>query len=120
MVIHEGDDKAVQYRILIEQDEDGIFVAVCPSLPGCVSQGKSRKEAVKNIQDAIKGYLASLKKHNEPITPSISQGIVGGDMYAIIPQTTRPRRSPFDVPGLSKGFSKQEIVEIIRESRKRA
>jgi antitoxin Phd len=43
-----------------------------------------------------------------------------GDMYAIIPQTTRPRRSPFDVPGLSKGFSKQEIVEIIHESRKRA
>ncbi len=43
-----------------------------------------------------------------------------GDMYAIIPQSTRPRRSPFDVPGIDKGLSRQEIVEAIRESRKRA
>jgi len=64
------------YRILIEQDEDGIFVAECPSLPGCVSQGKSRKQAVENIQDAIKGYIDSLKKHNEPIPPSIKEEIV--------------------------------------------
>lgn len=66
----------MRYRILIEQDEDGIFVAECPSLPGCVSQGRSRKEAIKNIQDAIKGYLESLKNHNEPIPPSIEEEIV--------------------------------------------
>lgn len=40
----------MKYRIVIEQDEDGIFVAECPSLPGCVSQGKTRAEALKNIQ----------------------------------------------------------------------
>ena len=57
----------MKYRIFIEQDEDGIFVAECPSLPGCISQGKSRKEALENIQDAIKGYLESLRKHNEPV-----------------------------------------------------
>lgn len=56
----------MKYRITIEQDEDGIFIAECPSLPGCISQGKTRQESVKNIQDAIKGYLESLKKHNEP------------------------------------------------------
>jgi len=66
----------MRYRILIEQDEDGIFVAECPSLPGCLSQGKSRKEVLSNIQDAIKGYLESLKKHNEPIPPSIEEEIV--------------------------------------------
>lgn len=55
----------MKYRILVEQDEDGIFVAECPSLPGCISQGKTREEAISNIQDAIKGYLESLKKHNE-------------------------------------------------------
>jgi len=66
----------MRYRILIEQDEDGVFVAECPSLPGCVSQGGSRKEALDNIQDAIKGYLESLKKHNEPIPPSIEEEIV--------------------------------------------
>jgi len=66
----------MRYRILIEQDEDGIFVVECPSLPGCISQGNTRKEALKNIQDAIKGYIESLEKHNEPIPPSIEEEIV--------------------------------------------
>jgi predicted RNase H-like HicB family nuclease len=43
----------VKYRVLIEQDEDGMFVAEVPALPGCVSQGETRKEAVQNIQEAI-------------------------------------------------------------------
>ncbi|MBU2444731.1 MAG: type II toxin-antitoxin system HicB family antitoxin [Bacteroidetes bacterium] len=66
----------MKYRILIEQDEDGVFVAECPSLPGCISQGKTRQEAIENIHDAIKGYLESLKKHNEPISPSIEEEVV--------------------------------------------
>jgi len=66
----------MKYRILIEQDEDGFFVAECPSLPGCISQGQTRKEAIDNIQDAIKGYLESLKKHDEPIPPSIDEEII--------------------------------------------
>ena len=61
----------MKYRIIIEEDEDGAFVAECPSLPGCISQGETRKEAVDNIQDAIRGYLESLQKHNEPIPPPI-------------------------------------------------
>ena len=66
----------MKYRILIEEDEDGIFVAECPSLPGCVSQGNSRNEALINIQDAIKGYLISLEKHKEPVPPSILEEVV--------------------------------------------
>lgn len=66
----------MRYRILIEKDEDGIFVANCSSLPGCISQGKTRTEALDNVKDAIKGYLKSLKKHNEPIPPSIEEEIV--------------------------------------------
>ena len=66
----------MKYRIFIEQDEDGIFVAECHSLPGCISQGASRKEVLENIQDAIKGYLESLRKHDEPIPPSIKEEIV--------------------------------------------
>ena len=57
----------MKYRVVIEQDEDGIFVVECPSLPGCVSQGKTRAEALTNIKDAMAGYLASLKKHGEPV-----------------------------------------------------
>ncbi len=58
----------MKFRVVIQQDEDGMFVAECPSLPGCISQGKSREEALENVRDAIKGYLESLKKHNEPIS----------------------------------------------------
>jgi len=66
----------MKFRIIIEQDEDGIFVAECPTLPGCISQGKTRTEAIKNIKDATKGYLESLKKHNEPIPLSIDEEIL--------------------------------------------
>ncbi len=66
----------MHYRILIEQDKDGVFIAECPSLPGCVSQGNTRKEVICNIHDAINGYLESLKKHNEPIPPSIQEEII--------------------------------------------
>lgn len=53
------------HRVVLSQDEDGMYVAECLDLPGCISQGATRKEAMKNIKDAIKGYLESLKKHNE-------------------------------------------------------
>jgi len=66
----------VRYRVLIEQDEDGIFVAEVPSLPGCISQGTTRTETIANIQEAIAGYLESLEDHGEPVPPSVSEEIV--------------------------------------------
>jgi predicted RNase H-like HicB family nuclease len=66
----------MKYRVLIEQDEDGIFVAQVPSLPGCISQGNIRSEALKNIQEAIEAYIESLKAHDEPIPPSIGEEVV--------------------------------------------
>jgi predicted RNase H-like HicB family nuclease len=66
----------MKFRAIIEQNEDGNYVAQCPSLPGCVSEGKTREEALANVRDAIQGYLASLKKHNEPIPPSIEEETV--------------------------------------------
>jgi len=66
----------MKYRVTIEQDEDSVFVARCPSLPGCISQGATRADALANIKDAIDGYLASLKKHHEPIPPSIDEEVV--------------------------------------------
>jgi predicted RNase H-like HicB family nuclease len=61
----------MRYRVVIEQDEDGVYVAECPTLPGCVSQGNTREEALTNIKDAMAGYLESLKIHDEAIPPSI-------------------------------------------------
>ncbi len=66
----------MKYRVLIEQDEDGVFVAEVPALPGCVSQGQTRADALKNIQEAIEVYLESLKAHDEPIPPSIDEEVV--------------------------------------------
>ena len=54
----------MRYRVLIEQDEDGAFVAEVPVLPGCISEGNTREEAVKNIREAISLYLESLEAHN--------------------------------------------------------
>jgi antitoxin HicB len=69
-------DETMRFRIMIEQDEDGVFVAECPTLPGCISQGKTRQEAIQNIQDAMQGYVASLQKHHEPIPPAITEEFV--------------------------------------------
>jgi predicted RNase H-like HicB family nuclease len=66
----------LKYRVLIEQDEDGVFVAEVPALPGCISQGNTRNEALQNIQEAITAYIGSLKAHNEPIPPSINEEVV--------------------------------------------
>lgn len=46
----------------IHPGEDGYWVAECPSLPGCISQGKTREEAVANIEEAIRGYIAALEE----------------------------------------------------------
>ena len=57
----------MRYRVYLETDEDGVFVATCPALPGCVSQGFTRAEATANIREATEGYLISLRKHGDPI-----------------------------------------------------
>ena len=66
----------MRYLAYLQQDEDGIFVATCPSLPGCVSQGATRSEAQANIREAIELYLKSLRKHGEPIPPGIEEEVI--------------------------------------------
>ena len=60
----------MKFRVLIEQDEDGAHMAEVPSLPGCISQGGARAEALENIREAIALYLESLEAHGEPIPPA--------------------------------------------------
>jgi predicted RNase H-like HicB family nuclease len=66
----------MRYRVLIEQDEDGVFVAEVPSLPGCVSQGGTRDEALSNVREAIALYLESLEAHGDPVPPPITEEII--------------------------------------------
>ncbi len=63
----------MKFLITIFQDEDGIYIAECPSIPGCVSQGKSEKEAEKNIQDAIRDCLEVRAEKGMPLTISTRQ-----------------------------------------------
>ncbi len=54
-------------QVLIYKGEDGFWVAECPSLPGCVSQGKTREEALRNIREAIDGYITALRQDHLPV-----------------------------------------------------
>jgi len=66
----------MKYRVLIETDEDGMYIAEVPALPGCISQGQTRADAVENIKEAILTYVESLKAHGDPVPPPISEEFV--------------------------------------------
>jgi len=66
----------MKYRVLIEEDEDGMYIAEVPALPGCLTQGATRGQALANCREAIAAYLESLQKHGEPVPPSISEEVV--------------------------------------------
>jgi predicted RNase H-like HicB family nuclease len=54
-------------EVILYRGEDNYWVAECPSLPGCVSQGTTREDAIKNIKEAIEGYILALKDDGLPI-----------------------------------------------------
>ena len=54
-------------RVVLFPGEDGWWVAECPSLPGCISQGKTKDEARRNIREAIAGYIAALMEDKLPV-----------------------------------------------------
>ena len=66
----------MKYRVVIQQDEDGVFVAEVAGLPGCISQGQTRSEALLNVQEALEAYLESLQAHDEPVPPPIEEEVI--------------------------------------------
>ena len=54
-------------EVVVYHGEDGYWVVECPSLPGCVSQGKTREEAIQNIKEAISCYIHALEEDNLPV-----------------------------------------------------
>lgn len=54
-------------QVILYPGEDGYWVAECPSLPGCISQGKTKEEATSNIKEAIRGYVAALEADCRPV-----------------------------------------------------
>ena len=54
-------------EVILFPGADGYWVAECPSLPGCISQGETREDAIKNIKEAIEGYILALQEDNLPV-----------------------------------------------------
>ncbi len=63
----------MKFLVTIDRDEDGAWVVECPSIPGCVSQGKSRDEALENVKDAIRLCLEVRAERGLPLTIESSQ-----------------------------------------------
>lgn len=63
----------MKFTITITRDEDGIYIAECPAIPGCISQGKTEEEALRNIQDAISECLAVRSEKGMPLTVTTRQ-----------------------------------------------
>ena len=64
-----------KYLVYLEPEEEGGYTVSCPLLPGCVTQGETKEEALAMIKDAIEGYIASLEKHGEPVPPGIEEAV---------------------------------------------
>jgi|GEM_PF-1199244 len=65
----------MKFKLIVEQDNDGNFVAVCPMISGCISQGKSKDEAIKNIHNAIKGFMKYARTYSKPFPPKNDENI---------------------------------------------
>jgi len=63
----------VRFVVTIDRDEDGVWVVECPAIPGCVSQGATRDEALENIEDAIKACLEVRSERGMPLTVETRQ-----------------------------------------------
>jgi len=69
----------MQHQVTIVQDEDGIFVAEVPALPGCLTQGATRDEAIDNVKKAIEIYIESIKTSEPPSPPPIREEVIKAD-----------------------------------------
>jgi predicted RNase H-like HicB family nuclease len=58
----------MKFTVSLERDEDGVWVAQCPSIPGCVSQGKTKEQAIENVRDAIAQCLEVRAERGMPLT----------------------------------------------------
>ncbi len=63
----------MKFVVTVERDEDGVFVAECPAIPGCVSQGVTEGDALKNIEDAIRECLEVRAEKGMPLTIAVHQ-----------------------------------------------
>jgi len=63
----------MKFSVILDRDEDGMWIVECPAIPGCLSQGKTRDEALANIRDAIKVCLEVRAEQGLPLTVETQQ-----------------------------------------------
>jgi predicted RNase H-like HicB family nuclease len=63
----------MKFPVTVDRDEDGVWVVECPSIPGCVSQGKTKEDALKNIEEAIRLCLEVRAEQGLPLTVETRQ-----------------------------------------------
>ena len=83
----------MKYTVVLEREPDGGFVASVPLLPGCVSQGDNRDEAITNIREAIELYVEDCRSAGDPIPQEDSRE------YVELRTGTRQRKPPSDLSG---------------------
>jgi len=64
------------FHVTLERAEDGWIVAECPALPGCVSQGKTKAEVLKNIKEAMEAYVEALLEDGLPVPTEVGKDTV--------------------------------------------
>ena len=70
----------MHFKVTVEQDEDGIFVATCSCFPGCISQGETEEEALRNIKEAIELHIKCLSEDGLPCTAGKKEHLVDVDL----------------------------------------
>jgi predicted RNase H-like HicB family nuclease len=63
-------------QVVIRPGEDGYWIAECLSLPGCITQGRTRDEAIANAKEAIRGYIGALEKDRLPVPEERSEALL--------------------------------------------
>jgi len=78
ITIVDNDENTYRYRVVIHRDEDGVFIAECPALQGCVTDGATFEEALEMIKDAVRVYVRSLVELGDPLPrdEDVFQGVV--------------------------------------------
>ncbi|MEL6163643.1 MAG: type II toxin-antitoxin system HicB family antitoxin [Cyanobacteria bacterium J06628_3] len=63
----------MRFNVTLDRDEDGVWIVECPSIPGCVSQGETKQQALENIKDAISACLQVRAERGMPLTVETHQ-----------------------------------------------
>jgi predicted RNase H-like HicB family nuclease len=91
----------MKFTVTFDRDEDGVWVVECPAIPGCVSQGKTKEQAIENIRDAIKLCLEVRAERGMPLTIEVDDVDFEG-RRSLLSTGRGIRRDRDDLPSLTE------------------